>query len=125
MTITQFPKGEIAAARTDLLERIRRLNQVVHVGTVMAGSGKRNWPVRIMHRAGEYFEVYGCGSSMDVYLAKTTCGYLVSLPNLRRCGHVPPNCNSLHVAGHIGIDNPVDAVTLSVAIRYLIERGLN
>jgi hypothetical protein len=109
--------------RAEALAHIHLANMKEHVATVMAARGKEKWPVCITLRAGEYFEVSGRSTSMDVYLAETYSGYLVSIPNFQRCGVVPGDCSLYDVQEYIGIDNKVDATTLAVALRYLIESG--
>ncbi|MGI9861344.1 hypothetical protein SDD30_08165 [Moorella naiadis] len=109
--------------RAEALEHMRRANMKEHVATIMAARGKEKWPVRITLRAGEYFEVSGRSTRMDVYLAETNSGYLVSIPNFQRCGVVPGDCSLYDVQEFIGIDNKVDATTLAVALRYLIDNG--
>lgn len=69
--------------RAEALEHMRQANMKEPVAIVMAARGKEKWPVRITLRAGEYFEVSGRSTSMDVYLAETYSGYLVSILNFQ------------------------------------------
>lgn len=106
-----------------LIEWVNQASQREPLATITASDGTSTWEVRILRRAG-YFEVCGRSTSMDVYLRKTHAGYLVSVPNFRRCGIVPVDCSGLDIQEYVGIENPVDATTLAAAIRYLIT-GFN
>lgn len=95
------------------------------LATITAGSKQNTWPVKIKIRDGEYFEVTGRGTMMELYLTKTSAGYLVAVPNyFKRCGYVPAGCDAHDIMDYVGIDNFVDATTLAAAIRYLISAGL-
>lgn len=112
-----------ATARAAALEHIGRANLREPVATITAGKGRSAWPVRIARRAGECFEVCGRGTRLDVYLAKTNDGYLISVPNFHRCGLVPADCNAYDIMEYVQIENEVDATTLAAAVRYLIGGG--
>jgi len=114
----------MAAARAEALAHIQKASLVRELTTITAGSQRDNWPVKIKVRAGEYFEVTGRGTGLDLYLTETNAGYLVAVPNFNRCGHVPADCNAYDVADYVGIENRVDATTLAAAIRYIISAGL-
>jgi hypothetical protein len=112
-----------ATARAAALEHIRRANLREPVATITAGKGRDTWQVRITRRSGEFFEVCGRATRMDVYLAETNDGYLVSVPNFHRCGLVPADCNTYDIMEYVRIENKVDATTLAAAVRYLIGGG--
>lgn len=113
-----------ATARAEALAHIQKACQVRELATITAGSKRDNWPVKIKVRAGEYFEVSGRYTRFDLYLTETNAGYLVSVPNHNRCGHVPADCSAYDVMNYVGIENQVDATTLAAAIRYLVSAGL-
>lgn len=114
-------KDELAAARAKALEQIKRACQVEELATVKARMGNSKWPVTIKRRAGEYFDISGRGTSLTVYITETYSGYLVSVPNHKRCGNVPADCNMYDVMNYVGIENEVDASTLAAGVRWLIE----
>lgn len=117
--------AEIARMRNEYLEWVRRLNQVEHVATIQTSNGVEAWEVKINKRAGEYFEVCGRSTRIDLYLRKTVHGnYLVSVPNCQRAGLVPEDVNADGIIEYCDFDNLTDATTLATAVRYLIKRGL-
>jgi len=107
----------------DDIEFLRQAMRREPVACIMARLKNDTWPVEICRRDG-YFEVCGRGTRLEVYLAQTGDGLLVSVPNFNRCGHVPADCNAYDVADYVGIENRVDATTLAAAIRYIISAGL-
>jgi hypothetical protein len=112
------------AAKAEYLNYIRRLNLTELIATLTASDGKVSWEVRITKRGGEYFEVCGRSSRLDLYLRETVHGnYLVAVPNYQRSGLVPEDCGPDDIMEYCDIDNLADATTLAVAIRYLIRKG--
>ncbi|GEA17531.1 hypothetical protein [Moorella sp. E306M] len=111
------------AAKAEYLNYIRRLNLTELIATLTASDGKVSWEVRITKRGGEYFEVCGRSSRLDLYLMPTIGGYLVAVPNYQRAGLVPEDCNEGDIMEYCDIDNRIDAITLATAVRYLIRRG--
>lgn len=107
----------------ETMEQIRRASLKEPIATVTAQSGKNKWSVTITKRAGEYFEICGRGTRMDVYIHEANAGYLVSVPNFQRCGHVPEGCSTNDIINYVGIENQVDAATLAAAVRCLIDGG--
>jgi hypothetical protein len=117
--------NDLARIRNEHLERVRRLNQVEHIATIQASNGAENWEVKITKRAGEYYEICGRSTRMDLYLRETVHGnYLVSVLNCQRAGLVPEDCNAGDIIEYCDFDNLTDATTLATAIRYLIKQGL-
>ncbi|AVX31839.1 hypothetical protein CTH_2296 [Carboxydocella thermautotrophica] len=108
-----------------LIEQIRMANQKELLADIVARGPEslwrnESWPVRI-ERMGDGFIVSGRGTRLDVYLAETHKGYLVSVPNFSRCGIVRADCSPGDIMEYVEIDNPVDATTLATAVRYLIK----
>ncbi|MBX6396384.1 MAG: hypothetical protein IRY98_11915 [Alicyclobacillaceae bacterium] len=89
---------------------------------IVARKGTGSWPVRI-RACGHYLEVSARGTGFIVYITETDFGYLVSVPNHQRCGHVPGDCNARDVIHYVGVENEADATTLAAAIRYLVAEG--
>ncbi|GAW28962.1 hypothetical protein [Carboxydocella sp. ULO1] len=103
-----------------LIEQIRMANQRELLANIVAQRKEESWPVRI-ERMGNSFIVSGRGTRLDVYLAETHKGYLVSVPNFSRCGIVRADCTAGDIMEYLELDNPVDATTLATAVRYLIK----
>jgi len=114
-----------ATARAAAIERIRRANIREPIATITAGKGRERWPVRITRRAGACYEICGRSTRLDVYLAETNDGYLISVPNFHRCGLVPADCNTYDIMEYVRIENEIDAITLAAAVRHLIGGGDN
>ena len=104
-------------------ERLKKASIRQDIAEISAAYEDKTWPVRIQAFAEEYFCISGQGSRLDMYITETNEGYLVSVPNWRRCGHVPKDCNAYDVMEYVDIDNVTDAATLSAAVRYLSELG--
>ena len=89
---------------------------------ITATNNKTIWSVNIkaIHdwRCGGY-TITGRGTSLDTFLSRVSGGILVSLPDYRRCGIVPSDCNRFDIMNYIGLENEVDAATLAAAVREL------
>ena len=106
-------------AGEEATRRIHLLSQVEHVGDTVAGSGRKQWDVKVERVAGEHLRISGRGSSMTVFLKQTLGGLMVSIPSHGRCGQVPTPCTASDIRQYCDLDNDVDAETLAAAIRYL------
>ncbi len=106
------------------IARARKACRVVEFSEIIAKEGNQQWPVKIKARADEYFYISGRGSGLDVYITETNAGYLVSVSNYNRCGHVPANCNRYDIQEYLDLENAADALTLATAINFIINSGL-
>lgn len=122
--MAKIPQEQREAIRRQALARIEKASRVRELATVTARMNGVEWPVRIKICADEYFYVAGRDTGFEVYITETHAGYLVSVHNHFRCGHVPPKCNYHDIMNYVGFENVVDAVTLATGINYIVDTWL-
>ncbi len=88
--------------------------------TVDAELGGLKWKVTIERDRDSGYEVSGRGTGIKMYVSRVTGGYLVSLPDVRRCGVVPAACSYGDVLRYCDYENRVDAVTIAAAVRFIV-----
>lgn len=112
-----------ARALAEERERVRELRQGTDIAEITAQLDGMSWPVSIRQRAGIY-EITGRSSLMQVHVARTVMGLLVSIPTANNCGFVPDDCRGRDIQYYCTMKNDVDAETVATAVRYLVERGM-
>ena len=97
----------------------------VLLGTTKAKDSESMWPVGIrLLISDDGFEVFGRGTSLQVYIFSSDHGYLVSVPTYNRAGYVPADCTAENIVEYVDLDNEVDATTLAAAVRWIVKAGM-
>ncbi|OUM87874.1 MAG: hypothetical protein BAA01_12045 [Bacillus thermozeamaize] len=94
-----------------------------HLATLYCQFKGETWEVDVFANHDGTFEITGRSTSFNVYLVNTAHGYLVAVTNHSRCGYVPGDVNYMDVMEYVDVENPIDAATLSIGLRYLIRNN--
>ena len=89
--------------------------------TEKAVLGRDSWDVEV-EKSGRAWVMVARATAYTLYvLPDAAGGYLIAVPERRRCGLVPPDPSPDDIMRYCDIDNPVDAASISAAARRIIR----
>ncbi len=81
------------------------------------------WPVRISNISEIEYEIYGHGTSYQVFIFPRACGVLVAITNWNRCGYIPYR-DIIHpedVADYLDMGGSIDTRTISAGLSEIMR----
>ncbi len=90
--------------------------------SLTATHGSETWPVSVEKTSDGGYRIVARGTMMHLHVKPTCGGFLVSIPDLKRCGEVPRDVNARDLAVYCDIDNDIDAATAAAALWAIIAK---